>query len=138
DAGAGVATEDMPSSVTCPSPVLTPGDTTVTLQVAGTRRSYLLHVPATYDGTEPVPLIVDFHGIGGSGQSQRSSSPYPAVTDPEGVIMAFPDGLMGPLGTAWNVGPCCVADVDDVAFANALVTDIQETACIDPDRVYAV
>src|SRR5690606_22861493 len=30
------------------------------------------------------------------------------------------------------------ADVDDVAFANALVTDIQETACIDPDRVYAV
>ena len=37
--------------------------------------------------------------------------------DPEGVIMAFPDGLKGPAGTGWNVGPCCVAGVDDVAFA---------------------
>jgi polyhydroxybutyrate depolymerase len=60
------------------------------------------------------------------------------VTDPEGVIMAFPDGEEGPAGTGWNLGPCCVANVDDVGFAKAVVTDIQKTACIDPDRVYAV
>ena len=38
----------------------------------------------------------------------------------------------------WNVGPCCVANVDDVAFAKALVTDVEKVACIDPKRVYAV
>lgn len=101
-------------------------------------RSYVLHVPPTYDGTQPVPLVLDFHGIGSTGWGELSESPYPAVADPEGVIMAFPDGLPGPAGTGWNMGPCCVADADDAAFARALVAEIQETACIDPSRVYAV
>ena len=52
--------------------------------------------------------------------------------------MAFPDGLKGPAGTAWNVGPCCVADIDDVAFARALVAHVRERTCIDSTRVYAV
>ena len=86
----------------------------------------------------PVPLVVDFHGIGSREPDERDSSSYPAVLDPEGVMMAFPDGLRGPAGTGWNVGPCCVADVDDVAFARALVAQIQTIACIDPTRVYAV
>ncbi|HET9953662.1 MAG TPA: PHB depolymerase family esterase, partial [Polyangiaceae bacterium] len=101
-------------------------------------RSFVLHVPESYDGTTPAPLIVDFHGMGESGMSELRSSPYPAVTDREGVVMAFPDGLKGPLGTAWNLGPCCVADVDDLAFARALVARVQQSACIDPRRVYAV
>ncbi|WP_437878871.1 alpha/beta hydrolase family esterase [Sorangium sp. So ce513] len=126
------------SAVTCPSTVLRPGDTNKTVMVGSTSRSYVLHVPAAYDGTKPVPLILDFHGLGGSGPSQRSGSPYPAQTDPEGVIMAFPSGLSGPSGAAWNVGPCCVAGTDDVAFARALVAQVQESACIDPKRIYAV
>lgn len=124
--------------VACPSPALPAGNTSVTLQVGALTRSYVLHVPSTYDGRTPVPLILDFHEVGGSGASELSSSPYPAATDAEGVVMAFPDGLRGPVGTAWNVGPCCIADVDDVAFARALVADVQRTACIDPDRVYSV
>jgi polyhydroxybutyrate depolymerase len=42
------------------------------------------------------------------------------------------------MGAAWNFGPCCVAGVDDVAFAKALVAQVQTKACIDPNRVYAV
>lgn len=127
-----------PDPVTCPSPALRPGDTNQTVQVGGRSRSYVLHVPNTYDGSKPVPLVVDFHPLGGSGQQERSGSPYPAQTDPEGVIMAFPSGLSGPSGGAWNVGPCCVKDGDDVAFAKAMVAQIQQTACIDPKRIYAV
>ncbi len=129
-----------PTQLSCPTPVLAPGNTNVDVQVGGMSRSYVLHVPPSYDGSAPVPLIVDFHGMGAgeSGQNQLANSPYPAVTDPEGVIMAFPDGLAGPLGPAWNMGPCCVANVDDLAFARALVADVQSAACIDPDRVYAV
>jgi len=126
------------ASVTCPSTVLKSGDTTQTLQVGSSSRSYVLHVPAKYDGTKAVPLVIDFHGLMGSGSNERSSSPYPAQTDPDGVVMAFPTGLSGPSGAAWNVGPCCVANVDDVAFAKALVAQIQKSACIDPKRIYAV
>jgi polyhydroxybutyrate depolymerase len=97
-----------------------------------------LHVPSTYDGTRPVPLLLDFHGLATSGGRQQQDSPYPAVTDPDGAVMAFPSGLAGPAGAAWNVGPCCVANVDDVAFARAIVVQVSATACIDPKRVYAV
>jgi len=125
-------------SLACPSPLLAVGDSTVTVPVGSSSRSYVLHIPPTYDGQTPSPLILDFHGIGGSGASELASSPYPAITDPDGVVMAFPDGAKGPAGTAWNVGPCCVANVDDVAFARALVTNVEKTACIDPNRIYAV
>jgi polyhydroxybutyrate depolymerase len=122
----------------CKSAVIVPGDTSRTIVVGGVTRSYVLHVPSSYDGNEQVPLVLDFHAVGGSGMTERTSSPYPAVLDPEGVIMAFPDGLKGPAGTAWNVGPCCVADVDDVAFARALVQEVRGLGCVDPKRVYAV
>jgi len=72
------------------------------------------------------------------GTTEAAGSPYPAMTDPAGVVMAFPDGLKGPAGTAWNVGPCCVADVDDVGFARAILADVGQAACIDTNRVYAV
>lgn len=126
------------SPVTCPSSPLAAGDSDETVQVGGESRSYVLHVPGSYDGSAPVPLVVDFHPLGGSGPSERSGSPYPAQTDPEGVVMAFPSGKSGPSGGAWNVGPCCVANVDDVEFARAMVAQIQESACIDPKRIYAV
>lgn len=122
----------------CSTPTLEPGDETRDLEVGGVARSYVLHVPPSYDGTSRVPLVVDFHGGGRSGEQELADSPYRTVLDPEGVIMAFPDGLPGPSGAAWNVGPCCVEDVDDVAFARALVEDVMQTACIDPARVYAV
>jgi polyhydroxybutyrate depolymerase len=117
---------------------LTPGSTSKTLQVGGKNRSYVLRVPNAYEGSRPVPLILDFHPLGGTGAQESNGSPYPAQTDAEGVIMAFPSGEQGPSGGAWNVGPCCVSGVDDVAFAKALVSEISETACIDPKRVYAV
>jgi polyhydroxybutyrate depolymerase len=101
-------------------------------------RSYVLHLPAAYDGKKAAPLVLDFHGVGGTGTTELGSSPYPSLLDPAGVVMAFPDGMKGPAGTAWNVGPCCVANVDDVAFARAVVADVGQAACIDTSRVYAV
>lgn len=127
------------SSSGCSPPPRAAGDWHETLLVSGTSRGYVLHLPPAYDGSSPAPLVVDFHGIGETGASERRSSPYPSLLDDEGVIMAFPDGLRGPLGTGWNVGPCCVDDdVDDVAFARALVDHVQTLACVDATRVYAV
>jgi polyhydroxybutyrate depolymerase len=126
------------TSATCPASVLKSGDPTRSITVGTLKRTYILHIPSTYDGKKPVPLVVDFHPLGGSGTLESGSSPYKAVTDPEGVITAYPDGMSGPSRGAWNVGPCCVADVDDVAFAKALVQDVETVACIDPKQVFAV
>jgi polyhydroxybutyrate depolymerase len=127
-----------PAPVTCSSPPLQSGDSQRSVLVGTRSRNYVLHVPPAYPGLQPVPLVVDFHGLGESAADERSNSPYPGALDAEGVLMAFPEGVEGPAGRGWNVGPCCVAGVDDVAFARALVADVQRVACVDPKRVYAV
>jgi polyhydroxybutyrate depolymerase len=128
---------DSGAPITCPSPALQP-DRMQTVQVGGVSRNYVLHVPAAYDGSKAVPLVVEFHALNGSGGQERFGSPFPDEVDPDGALMAFPTGLEGPAGAAWNVGPCCVANVDDVAFARELVAQVSTMACIDPKRVYAV
>jgi polyhydroxybutyrate depolymerase len=98
-------------------------------------RSYIVHVPPNYDGRSPVPLVVDFHPLLANATFQRSASGYAALADQEGFIVAFPDGI----DAAWNVGPCCTTSrtVDDVGFAEALVTKLEGQGCIDPKRIYA-
>lgn len=148
DAGLGAVeggSDTGAAKVICPSPSLSPGDMTKTVHVAADSaqtgslsRSYILHVPSAYTGSSAVPLVVDFHALGSSGSGEEGLSPYKAQTDPEGVITAYPTGESGPSGNAWNVGPCCVANVDDVAFARALVAQVETVTCIDTKRVYAV
>jgi polyhydroxybutyrate depolymerase len=68
-----------PSTLTAAS-----GETTQTLSVGGQNRSYLLHVPPGYTGATPVPVVFDFHGLGGNGNQQRNLSGWAAVADREG------------------------------------------------------
>ena len=123
-------------TTTCPAGAK-PTEGKKTVMVGTTSRTYYLHIPAAYDGTKAAPLLVDFHGLGGNGTSEESSNPYRPVIDPEGVVSAYPDGANGTNGTGWNLGPCCTS-TDDVAFAKALVQDVEKMACIDAKRVYAV
>ncbi|MBR2271059.1 MAG: feruloyl esterase [Fibrobacter sp.] len=106
--------------------------------VDGKKRTFIMHVPSAYKGDKPVPLVIDYHPIGGSGSGEFGSSPYKAKTDPEGVITLYPDGTSKPggMGNGWNVGPCCSND-DDVKFSYAMIDKLKEIACIDPQRIYA-
>lgn len=120
----------------CSAPTLTPGDQTVTVDVGGTMRSFILHIPSSYTGDSPTPFIIDFHPLGGSGSQEQQGSGYQSIADQEGFPIAFPNGI----DNAWNVGPCCTnsRDVDDVAFAVAIVDYVATSACIDQKRVYSV
>lgn len=137
--GLAIAMRDTTTlATTCPSPKLAAGDQTRTLQVGGVNRTYILHVPSAYAGTSAVPLVVDFHPIGGSASGQAGSSPYKSRTDADGAITAYPNGLASPnLGQAWNVKGCCTS-ANDTSFARAIVADVRKVACVDPKRVYAV
>src|SRR5437879_1690791 len=53
DAGAGA----------CSGSSLRPGNTTAMLQHGGSAREYIVHVPPSYDGNSPVPLVLDIHGL---------------------------------------------------------------------------
>lgn len=49
--------------------------------------------------------------------------------------MAYPQGI----DNAWNIGPCCTESrqIDDAAFARAVVAQVSAEACVDSSRVYA-
>jgi polyhydroxybutyrate depolymerase len=126
------------ATTTCPSAKLPAGDQTKTISVNGVSRTYILHVPSGYTGTTPVPLVVDYHPIGGSASGQESGTTYKPLTDAEGVVSVYPNGLASPnLGQAWNVEGCCTT-ANDTSFARAMVAEVKTLACINPKRVYAV
>lgn len=135
DAGRDSADAGSAAPATCPATALKPGETTATIDVGNAKRTFILHVPTGYDGKSAVPLVLDWHGLMSSGSGQRGVSGYRALSDKEGFIVAWPNGL----DSAWNVGPCCTKsrDVDDVAFARAIVDDIGKRACVDPKRVFS-
>ncbi len=106
-----------------------------TITAAGLARKFILYVPPSFNFTKATPLLLDFHGIFGSGNGQMGSSGYKAVADKEGFLVAYPDGI----DQAWNVGPCCTLSrtVDDVALARAIVAQVATEAFVDTSRIYA-
>lgn len=127
--------EALATGGTCGQRSFRAGDTRGTINVGGRMRSYILHVPSSYRGTQPVPLLVDLHPLMMTNSYQRSNSGYAAIADREGFLVVYPQGL----NNSWNIGPCCTKDrnVDDVAFVRALVNKIKGEGCVDDKRVYA-
>lgn len=122
----------------CPATAtVMPGESSMSVMVGGMARTFVRHVPPGYTGKGPVPVVIDFHPLGGSGSSWKGSTGWGSLADKEGFIMIWPDGI----GQSWNVGRCCAdaqsQKVDDVGFTKAIVESLAKDACIDPKRVYA-
>jgi polyhydroxybutyrate depolymerase len=144
DEGAGMQPEgggnegtgsDATPSVQCPTgATLRAGDTTRTIMVDGAQRSFLIHAPPGYDSTTPVPVVLDFHGLGGNSNQQKNLTRWDDVADAQGFISVYPQGIEN----AWNAGSCCGnTGSDDVAFVRAIIETLADDACIDNRRVFA-
>ena len=136
---AGEADAGSPTAqpVSCPPSALTPGVHEGRVEADGRERSYVLLVPSGYTGTEPVPVVVDFHGYGSSGRGQMGASGFRELAQEKGFLAVYPDGV----GGSWHVNGCCgqaaQAGIDEIAAVRALVADVGTRVCVDPDRIYA-
>jgi len=112
-----------------------PGTYAVRQPVLNLVRQYIVHVPAKYfEMKEPVPLLLVLHGAGGTGQGIESYSGFDALSDKEGFIVAYPDGI----NTAWNDDRGDESSIiDDVGYLSHLIDSVAEKANIDLNRVYA-
>jgi len=109
---------------------------TQTILSAGTERSYLLYVPENL-GSEPVPLVLNFHGSGGVPENQLATSGFDAIADREGFAVAFPAGAFSNTvsSRSWNAN--VEPGVDDVQFARDVIADVSMRMNIDATRIYA-
>ncbi|MFO0608403.1 MAG: hypothetical protein U0324_34875 [Polyangiales bacterium] len=123
-------------------------------------RAFSLRVPARWDGTAALPVIVAFHGGGGNRRSAESvtcptGTPgepgcLSAVALAAGYVVVFPDGTgLRPLRNvrSWNAGGgrdgwqcvsrgACQSGVDDVAFFDRLLAAVEKSVPVDRRRVF--
>lgn len=112
-------------------------------------REYRIHgkYPDIYQVHNPAPLVINYHGWGGSAAQQASSSGMEATADAKSFVVVHPEGKPGLQGRqAWNAGDCCAgaSPPDDVAFTIAIINDVKAVITgygigidIDRRKVYA-
>lgn len=106
------------------------GETTSrTLQSAGRTRTYLVHVPKGYDARTPIPLVLNFHGLGSTGAQQHVYGGWVPLADREGFVVVSPNGVEN----SWLIA----AGLDDIQFVRDLVATLGGELCLDPGLVFA-
>lgn len=104
--------------------------TTRAVASGGSNRSYLLHVPASYDAGKPAPVVLNFHGFGGKPEQQNAISAFEPISDREGFVLVTPDGGLG-----WRFAQS--ARDANTAFVRDVMTNVSADLCVDPKRVFA-
>jgi polyhydroxybutyrate depolymerase len=112
-------------------------------------RTFVVHVPPTFDGKSKVPVVIMLHGAGGSGEGAIRETGWDAKADREGFIAVFPDGtpphpllparfLLNP--RLWNDGSgrgaIGVKNVDDIGLISAMIDFLEARYAADPARIY--
>ncbi|HSM25842.1 MAG TPA: hypothetical protein VK856_13345 [Anaerolineaceae bacterium] len=60
-------------------------------------RKYLLHVPESYDGEQPTPLVISIHGFAEWPAHQMKLSRWNELAEEENFIVVYPRGTEFPL-----------------------------------------
>lgn len=104
-------------------------ETHESLVVDGIPRSYVLLVPrAPKPG--PLPLVLVFHGDGGSDRSFHEGFPFETASD-DGAIVAYPNGR----NASWELHEGA-KDNTDIHFVEALVRELAGKLPIDRERIF--
>ncbi|MBI5287996.1 MAG: hypothetical protein HY873_03365, partial [Chloroflexi bacterium] len=109
------------------------GDTAATITSGGVERTYVLHVPPLYDGSEQVPLVVVLHGFSLTGSFMSGYTLFGEQGDARNFISVFPNSLGEP--SRWNTTKA-LDQADDLAFLKELLVKLEAELCVDPDRIF--
>lgn len=139
-----VTTAEPAAEIDCsdPSQVAT-GLQTASLTSSGVEYDYQWTVPSSYDGS-PLPVVLDFHGLGQTGKRHGDAVGWPELAEAEGFIAVQPSGpaLDTSIGLGWQVpqfmdggGPN--PQRDDVGMVPDLLDHLAASVCVDEARIYS-
>ena len=109
------------------------------IAVAGRQRSYTLAEPP---GTGPATsLVLVFHGSNQTGERLRAftGGSFDAVASTSKAVVAYLDGYKGHWNDARTASGFAARteNIDDVAFTEAVISELQASHQIDRSKVYA-
>lgn len=106
----------------------------------GEDREYLMYVPDSYDGTNSVPILFNFHGFGGSVEEFMENADLRSVAETNTFILVYPQGSCLEGSSHWNPcpnGPGNKSEADDFGFVEAMISEIAAQYNINLERIYA-
>ncbi len=118
-------------------------DASLSLRHDGRTRTYLIHLPASYNKDKAWPVVLVFHGGGGNGEQMAKLTGFSRKADQEGFIAVYPNGtgLWQSRFLTWNAGNCCAwayeNRIDDIGFIRALIAKLKKDYAVDDRRMYA-
>jgi polyhydroxybutyrate depolymerase len=110
-------------------------DVTRTIDVDGSQRSYVVHVPPGYDGRRALPVVYLFHGLGSNAPQVLTYSGFPTVADERDFIVVAPQALEP--RREWDVMATADQPRSDAAFWLQLSERLGDEWCVDADRQFA-
>jgi polyhydroxybutyrate depolymerase len=95
-------------------------------------RTYTLHVPPG----DPVGLVLNLHGGGGTGIGQQSLTDFDTVADAHNLLVVYPDGYDKSWADGRGASPAHRHHVDDVGFLVGLAGKLQNDYGIAAGHVF--
>lgn len=110
-----------------------------TVSVNGVTRQYLVYLPANFEPEENLPVMLHFHGGGGSPEAAiQFEVDYRPLADADRFIAIYPAALLDNKGcTCWNNEGPYSNGIDELGFAAAMIDAIASDYNADEDRIYA-
>ena len=67
------------------------GNHSLSIKVDNMERHYIVHVPKGYDAQKFVPVVMMFHGGGGTGTAAMNETRWAEKSDQSGFLAVFPE-----------------------------------------------
>ena len=128
------------ASVAC-TPVCGPESGDQSCRLRGPDGWRPIEIVAPQDLSEPLPLVLNLHGGGGSGSDQAIESEMSPFAREQGFLLVYPTSGRAEDGKRrWNSGERQTegrqGTEDDVAYLLDLIDQIGELYPVDPGRIY--
>lgn len=113
---------------------------TGTITTAGIEYQFQFIVPSSYDGSTPIPAVLDFHGLGSNGAQQALFSGVAGLAEVEGFLAVEPTGVPAPNDdrNSWELPQFDQPGRDDVQMVVDMIDFLSANICIDPGRIYSI
>ncbi len=92
----------------------------------------MVHVPPG----EPVGLVLNLHGGGGTGIGQQGLTGFDSVADAHNLLVVYPDGYDKSWADGRGASPADRRHIDDVGFLAGLAGKLQNDYHIGPGHVF--
>ena len=102
-----------------------------TLFFDGQNRSYIIYIPASYDGNTDYPLLFSFHGGGGTASSFIFTNDMRPVADTAAFIAVYPQAAVDPTDGSNSWLHKAPTTHNDVNFIEAIIDTLRNQYSID-------